>query len=220
MPRSISCETAEKIAFLFCHVVKPTKTSSGTIRVPCQLIIEAWSRVVVGEDTSQQSIALARNMSIENAYFHYYLRLERLRLGSNPRRLRGSPRLLVDGRPRRAHRLQGVKGDPVRHLGLPSKAQGNSASVAWGYNRLVINVMPTYLTSKPPTMMCELRNLLYLINPNDMKIQTRYIRSFANISVKALLGHRNLVRVASHKLPTPIHICRNPLRRPLPVLRQ
>ncbi len=47
-------------------------------------------------------------------------------------------------------------------------------------NQSVIGVL-THLTSKSPTMMCELRKLFFLIDTWDSKIRTQYIRSAANV---------------------------------------
>jgi hypothetical protein len=47
-------------------------------------------------------------------------------------------------------------------------------------NQSVIGVL-THLTSKSPTMMCELRKLFLLIDTYDIKIRTQYIRSAANV---------------------------------------
>ena len=47
-------------------------------------------------------------------------------------------------------------------------------------NQSVIGVL-THLTSKSPTMMCELRKLFLLIDIYDIKIRTLYIRSAANV---------------------------------------
>ena len=47
-------------------------------------------------------------------------------------------------------------------------------------NQSVINVL-THLTSKSPTMMCELRKLFLLIHTYDIKIRTQYIRSATNM---------------------------------------
>ena len=47
-------------------------------------------------------------------------------------------------------------------------------------NPSVIGVL-THLTSKSPTMMCELRRLFLLIDTYDIKIRTLYIRSAANV---------------------------------------
>ena len=47
-------------------------------------------------------------------------------------------------------------------------------------NKSVIGVH-THLTSKSPTMMCELRKLFILIDAYDIKIRTQYIRSAANV---------------------------------------
>jgi len=44
----------------------------------------------------------------------------------------------------------------------------------------VIGVL-THLTSKSPTMMCELRKLFFLIDTHDIRIRTRYIRSAASV---------------------------------------
>ena len=44
----------------------------------------------------------------------------------------------------------------------------------------VIGVL-THLTSKSPTMMCELRKLFLLVDTYDIKIRTLYIRSAANV---------------------------------------
>ena len=47
-------------------------------------------------------------------------------------------------------------------------------------NQSVIGVL-THLTSRSPTMMCELRKLYLLIDTYDIKIRTQYIRSAANV---------------------------------------
>ena len=47
-------------------------------------------------------------------------------------------------------------------------------------NQSVIGVL-THLTSKSPTMMCELRKLFLLIDTYDIKIRTQYIKSAANV---------------------------------------
>jgi hypothetical protein len=47
-------------------------------------------------------------------------------------------------------------------------------------NQSVIGVL-THLTSKSPTMMCELHKLFLLIDSYDIKIRTQYIRSAANV---------------------------------------
>ncbi len=47
-------------------------------------------------------------------------------------------------------------------------------------NQSVIGVL-TYLTSKSPTMICELQKLFLLIDTYDIKIRTLYIRSAANV---------------------------------------
>ena len=52
-------------------------------------------------------------------------------------------------------------------------------------NQSVIGVL-THLTSKSPAMMCELRKLFLLIDRNDIKIRTQYIRSAANIWADSL----------------------------------
>ncbi len=46
-------------------------------------------------------------------------------------------------------------------------------------NQFVIGVL-THLTSKSPTMVCELRKLFLLIDTYEIKIRTQYIRSAAN----------------------------------------
>jgi hypothetical protein len=47
-------------------------------------------------------------------------------------------------------------------------------------NQSVIGVL-THLTSRSPTMMCELRKLFLLIDTYDIKIRTKYIRTAANV---------------------------------------
>ncbi len=47
-------------------------------------------------------------------------------------------------------------------------------------NQSVIGVL-THLTSKSPTMMCELRKLFLLIDTYDINIRTQYIRSATNV---------------------------------------
>ncbi len=47
-------------------------------------------------------------------------------------------------------------------------------------NKPVTGVL-THLTSKAPTMMCELLELFFLIDTFDIKIKTLYIRSAANV---------------------------------------
>ena len=47
-------------------------------------------------------------------------------------------------------------------------------------NQSVIGVL-THLTSRSPTMMCELRKLFLLTDTYDIKIRTKYIRSAANV---------------------------------------
>jgi hypothetical protein len=47
-------------------------------------------------------------------------------------------------------------------------------------NQSVIGVL-THLTSKSPTLMCELRKLFLLIDTNDIKIRTLYIWNTANV---------------------------------------
>ncbi len=47
-------------------------------------------------------------------------------------------------------------------------------------NQSVIGVL-THLTSKSPTMMCELKKLFPMIDTYDIKIRTQYIRSAANV---------------------------------------
>ncbi len=47
-------------------------------------------------------------------------------------------------------------------------------------NQSIIVVL-TLLTSKPPTMMFELRELFLLVDTYKIKIHTQYIRSAANI---------------------------------------
>ena len=47
-------------------------------------------------------------------------------------------------------------------------------------NQSVIGVL-THLTSRSPTMMCELQKPFLLIDTYDIKIRTLYIRSAANV---------------------------------------
>jgi len=42
-------------------------------------------------------------------------------------------------------------------------------------------VVLTHLTSKSPTVMCELRKLFLLVDIYDIKIRTPYIRIAANV---------------------------------------
>ncbi len=59
-------------------------------------------------------------------------------------------------------------------------------------NQSVIGVL-THLTSRSPTMMCELRKLFLLTDTYDIKIRTNYIRSGANVwADKLSRGHRQL----------------------------
>jgi hypothetical protein len=43
-----------------------------------------------------------------------------------------------------------------------------------------------HLTSKSPTMICELMKLIFLIDTYSMKIRTKYIWSVANVWVDKL----------------------------------
>jgi len=52
-------------------------------------------------------------------------------------------------------------------------------------NQSVIGVH-THLTSKSPTMMCELRKLFLLIDTYGIKIRTQFIRSAANVWVESM----------------------------------
>ncbi len=47
-------------------------------------------------------------------------------------------------------------------------------------NQFVIGVL-THLSSKSPTMMCEMRKLFLLVDTYDIRIRTLYIRSAANV---------------------------------------
>ena len=47
-------------------------------------------------------------------------------------------------------------------------------------NQSIIGVL-IHLTSKSPTMMCELRKLFLLVDTYDIRIWTLYIRSAANV---------------------------------------
>jgi hypothetical protein len=52
-------------------------------------------------------------------------------------------------------------------------------------NQSVIGVLMD-LTSKSPTMMCEMRKLFLLLDTYDIKIPTRYIRSAASVWADSL----------------------------------
>jgi hypothetical protein len=47
-------------------------------------------------------------------------------------------------------------------------------------NQAVIGVL-TNFTSRSPSLMTELRKLWFLLDDNDVRLRTRYIRSAANI---------------------------------------
>jgi hypothetical protein len=136
----------------------------------CNLPDEAGFEVVDPGPLSPQRIP---HLEAHRERLHA-LRLHQLRMGSSIEQLRGVPRLLDHPGPSRTHHLQGAEGSALRHQGVPPGAQGQATPQS------VIGVL-THLTSKSPTMMCDLRKLFLFLDTYDIKIRTRYIRSAANV---------------------------------------
>ncbi len=105
----------------------------------------------------------------------FALRVERLRMGSCPQRLRGRPGFLMDVGFKREHDPQGIESGELRHPSVLTGAKGKRVPLHEG-NHSVIGVL-THLIPKSSTMMCELRKLFFLIDTYDIKIRTLYIQS-------------------------------------------
>ena len=78
-------------------------------------------------DASPQAPQRVPHLEAQRERLHP-LRLQRLRLGSGPQRLRRGPGFLGDARPERAHHLQGVEGGALRNSDLPSGATRKTSS--------------------------------------------------------------------------------------------
>ena len=151
------------------NVVKSAKSWSGTVKVTCQLTrdLEWWTQVI----THHNGALIWKH--IENAYIHC-----------------DSSNYGWGGVLKNCVKARGfwTMPDLEEHITFTQRKVVRCAIEAFlpeleGKRFLlhediqpVIGVL-THLTSKSPTMLCELRKLFLLVDTYDIKICTRYIRS-------------------------------------------